>query len=283
MRSSLSCLLCASLVFASFAPATVEAAPSRKQRTEAKAHFERAAELYSAEDYAGAAAEFEQAYGLDPRIDTLFAWAQAERLAGDLGESARLYEELLASDLSDTQHDAVEALLEEVRGELEEAEAAAREEREAAEAEAEAERRREQAERDAANSEEQSQARKAKQARTLNLVLVGGGAVLSAVGVGLLAGGGAADGRVGQATTYDEFESAFDPSTQRGRGAVPMYAAGGTLAAVGLGLLITGVVRMRQSKSETPGGVAVLPLVSPTQLGVGLVLRAPRLRVGAGR
>lgn len=287
--SALSSLLCVVMLGTVLVPAPASAAtvgPSRKDKAEAREHFEKAAELYDQEDYQGAADELEQAYGLNPEVDTLFAWAQAERLAGDYAESLRLYALLLDGELSDTQRDAIKTLEGEVQAELDAKEQA---EREQAEAEAEAEARAQAAadaeaaaaEREAAEQEAaqgKKGARRERNGRAVNLALTGVGGALSAVGIGLIAGGLGADGRVRSAATYADFESAYDPSSGRGRGAVVLYAAGGAVTAVGLGLLITGVVRMSKAKSESPSAVALIPMLSPEQLGLGVVVRGPSWR-----
>ena len=282
MRSpALSLLLCASMLSA-LAPAPAWAAPSRKQRAEAKAHFERAAELYNQEDYAGAADEFEQAYELNPQVDTLFAWAQAERLAGDFSAAAELYQRLLDGELSDTQREAVQTVLAEVQAEFEAAEAAERERQEAAAAEAARLAAEEEAAEQAARDEADARERKQKRKRTVDLVLTGAGGALTAAGLGLVVGGGVVDGRVGAAQTYEEFEAVFDPGTGRGRGSIPLYAAGGAVTAVGLGLLITGVVRLVKHKRE-PSSVAFVPVLGPEQVGLSLSLRLDGSRLGRAR
>lgn len=50
---------------------------------------------YKAGKYAAAADALEKAYRIDPKPDTLFAWAQAERLLGDCEAAIPLYKKLL--------------------------------------------------------------------------------------------------------------------------------------------------------------------------------------------
>lgn len=71
------------------------AAPAAAPR--AREHFERGAALYQAKDYEGAVAAFEAAYALEPEPQTLFAWAQAERLSGDCESAVKLYQRFLDS------------------------------------------------------------------------------------------------------------------------------------------------------------------------------------------
>jgi thioredoxin-like negative regulator of GroEL len=58
-------------------------------------HLDRGLQLYSEENYAEAAREFEQAYSLAPAPSLLLAQAQALRLAGACEEAAPLYEAFL--------------------------------------------------------------------------------------------------------------------------------------------------------------------------------------------
>lgn len=243
----------------------VEAAPAK--RTDAEAHFEAAAELYAREDYAEAAREFSIAYALDPRVDTLFAWAQAERLAKHDEEALELYERLLAGKLSDQQREAIEGLRDEVVGQL----AIAR-----AQAQAQPE-----PEPIAQPSTDASSAREDPgSGRGPKLALTGAGAGLTVLGGALLIGAAVADGRVRAAQTYSDFDAAFDPQTGRGRGAVALYASGGLLAAAGLATLIAGAVQLARTKDSRESRRArtfvVVPSLGRDQLGV-------MLTIGSGR
>ena len=104
---SLSLALPASYAFA--------AAPAKD---DAEAHYEIAAEHYAKEEYEEAAREFAIAYALEPSMEILFAWAQAERLADNLEEAANLYQRLLNEDLDDEQREAIEQLLAEIEPEV---------------------------------------------------------------------------------------------------------------------------------------------------------------------
>lgn len=234
----------------------VEAAPATK--ADAGAHFEAAAELYAREDYAGAAREFAIAYALDPRVDTLFAWAQAERLAEHDEDALKLYERLLAGELSATQREAIEALRDEVRGQLAMSEPEPEPEPEPAPVVAET---------PTAGTPTRDH---------VGLASTGVGAGLMLLGGGLLIGAAVADARVRTAQTYPEFEAAFNPQTGRGRGAVALYTSGGLLAAAGLATLIAGAVRLARTRdSREPRrapNVAILPALGRDQLGVVLTI-----------
>jgi tetratricopeptide (TPR) repeat protein len=242
------------------APASaVEASPAT--RVDADGHYEAAAELYAREDFAGAAAEFAIAYALAPRVDTLFAWAQAERLAGHYDEALKLYERLLDGELSKAQRKAIETLRFQVQGELVIAPPEPEPEPEAPEQPAPTEQ---------APVDDGAPSRR-------GVGLIGVGAGMTALAGGLLIGGGVVDNRVRRAQTYEEFEAAYDPKTGRGRGAIGLYASGGMLMAAGLTTLIVGAVRLRRSKrSSTQSAnrppVALVPSLGRDHVGVVLTI-----------
>jgi hypothetical protein len=233
----------------------VQAAPAK--RTDAGAHFDAAAERYARQDYAGAASEFAIAYALDPQVDTLFAWAQAERLAEHYEQALKLYERLLEGELSANQREAVQTLRFQVRGELEVAQAEPTTEPEAPEpAPTDAP-----AVQDTATPDH------------LGVALTGVGAGLTVLAGGLLIGAAVADGNVRGAQTYPDFEAAFDPRTGRGRGAIGLYASGGVLAAVGLTTLVVGAVRLtRSNRSRRSQRVAIAPSLGRDHLGLVLTI-----------
>jgi tetratricopeptide (TPR) repeat protein len=245
----------------------VQAGPAR--RSEAGEHFDTAAELYAREDYAGAAREFAIAYALEPRVDVLFAWAQAERLAEHYEEALELYERLLDGELSANQRESVEALRFEVSGELVIAQGRAPTVAEAPEASTTDE-----ATTDEAGVSDKPPASHERGRAGVGLIGVGVG--ITALGGGLLLGAAIADSRVRAAETYPEFEAAFDPRTGRGRGAVALYASGGVLAAVGLATLITGAVRLTRARhrGERPPArtVAITPWLGREQAGLVLTI-----------
>ena len=94
------CLLCLlpSAVHAEKEADEKEQAPLK---IEAEKHFNLALKHYESEDYKKAAKELGLAHGIDPRTNILFAWAQAERLAGDCDKATKLYHRLRKSDLAD--------------------------------------------------------------------------------------------------------------------------------------------------------------------------------------
>ena len=70
-------------------------------KIEAEKHFNLALKHYENKEYKDAAKELGLAHGIDARTIILFAWAQAERLAGNCVEATKLYHRLRKADMSD--------------------------------------------------------------------------------------------------------------------------------------------------------------------------------------
>ncbi len=85
---------------------------------EALAHFERAQEHFQSEDYAAAIPELKAAYGLEPNPMLLYAWAQAERLAGSCTRAVGLYRRFLETNPAAEQRQLAEANLLDCEAEL---------------------------------------------------------------------------------------------------------------------------------------------------------------------
>ena len=76
---------------------------------EARRHFDRGASLVIERRYTEASREFEAAHRLDPRKQSLFAWAQVERLRGNCARAIELYKQFLASGgLTPSQEEAAD-------------------------------------------------------------------------------------------------------------------------------------------------------------------------------
>jgi hypothetical protein len=73
---------------------------------EAKAHYVRGLELYTARNFTAAVPEFELGFAIDPRREFLFAEAQALRLAGACTRAVPLYRRFLETDPSPLQIEA---------------------------------------------------------------------------------------------------------------------------------------------------------------------------------
>lgn len=81
------------------APSTVTTAaaqPPAAARSPAGQEYDRGIALYLDHDYAAAVRAFSRSYAIDPRRETLFAWAQAERLQGNCPGAIQLYDRYLA-------------------------------------------------------------------------------------------------------------------------------------------------------------------------------------------
>ena len=80
-------------------------------RPEAAALYTRGLERFSARDYAGAIADLEAGYAIEPRREFLFAEGQAKRLAGDCKGAVALYQRFLATNPHAVQANATQIAL----------------------------------------------------------------------------------------------------------------------------------------------------------------------------
>jgi len=78
---------------------------------QAAALYSRGLERFGAHDYAGATADFEAGFALEPRREFLFAEAQAKRLAGDCPGAVVLYQRFLATTPAPVQANAAQIAL----------------------------------------------------------------------------------------------------------------------------------------------------------------------------
>lgn len=116
VRSWIELLLIAALVVA--AP-TIAWAESADDRAQAEAHHERGLELYRANDFAGAAREFEAAQALAPAASNLFNLARCYERTGDLVRAIDALERYLAEELPADRRERGEAELARLRALLE--------------------------------------------------------------------------------------------------------------------------------------------------------------------
>ena len=97
------------------APAPAPAGPTHDvegpMRPEAAALYTRGLERFTARDYAGAIADLEAGYAIDPRREFLFAEGQAKRLAGDCKGAVALYQRFLATNPPAVQANATQIAL----------------------------------------------------------------------------------------------------------------------------------------------------------------------------
>lgn len=112
--------LVASLALVGLAmPAAASAAPEQVlEDREARAHFARAQEHFESEDYEAAIPELKAAYALEPNPMLLYAWAQAERLAGSCTRAVGLYRRFLETEPEAEQRQLAEANLLDCEAEL---------------------------------------------------------------------------------------------------------------------------------------------------------------------
>jgi hypothetical protein len=100
------------LLLVAFA-AVADASP---KGTDAKAAFDKGIAAYKRKDYAAAALARAKSNYLEPDLETEFAWAQAERKAGNCAKAIQLYEKLLVNPaLPSANRKAVQKQLEECK------------------------------------------------------------------------------------------------------------------------------------------------------------------------
>ena len=109
----------------------------------AKAQFDKGVAAYSKGDFAAASLAFGKSYALEVDVETLFAWAQAERKQGHCDKASELYVKLLATKLPAENKAVVQDQLDECKKILDDEQATAA----------------------AANAERTSQAARGQQAR----------------------------------------------------------------------------------------------------------------------
>lgn len=80
-------------------------------RPEAGVLYSRGLERFGARDYAGAIADFETGYAIEPRREFLFAGGQAKRLAGDCKGAVALFQRFLATSPPPVQANATQMAL----------------------------------------------------------------------------------------------------------------------------------------------------------------------------
>lgn len=81
----------------------------------ARAAFDEGIAAYQKQDYTAAAAAFGRSYELEADVETLFAWAQAERQLEHCDKAVELYQKLLEAKLPDENHRVVLEKLEECK------------------------------------------------------------------------------------------------------------------------------------------------------------------------
>jgi tetratricopeptide (TPR) repeat protein len=95
--------------------AAVRNADARPKRRDAKAAFDRGVVAYQKGNFQGASEALGKSFELERDVDTLFAWAQAERKLDHCDKAMELYEQLLTFNLPAANKTAVEGKLAECR------------------------------------------------------------------------------------------------------------------------------------------------------------------------
>jgi hypothetical protein len=109
-RQALTALVAAALAVLVASPAV--AAPKGRA---AKAQFDKGVAAYGKSDYATASLAFGKSYALEVDVETLFAWAQAERKQGHCDKASELYNTLLAAKLPAENKAVVQGQLDECK------------------------------------------------------------------------------------------------------------------------------------------------------------------------
>lgn len=218
------------------------AAPKKK---DAKAAFDRGVAAYQREDYAKAATELGKSFDLEADLETLYAWAQAERMQEDCDAASKLYRKLLGYDLPDENKEVIREKLEECRKILDEPDEAV----EVTDGEDDwpAGTPRERPSDEESPSMRPGTPGSPWYTDKVGHVLVGGGVVALVIGVVFL--GQASDAQAAAQVSYDDFAAANDRAESRGRmGSTALILGGGLI----LGGLAHYVLRDDGSRPATP-------------------------------
>ena len=271
-------LLAVVLAAATALPAPAVAAPAEPapMDPQAKAHLDRALELYQKGEHAAAIEEFKAGYAIDPRRDFLFAWAQSERQNGDCVTANELYKRFIAERPPDVQVAAAEKGIEICDKEL-------ADKRNAPvgptpEEVAAAEQARQQAEEEQRRAAEEEQRREAEEAAAAERArrfyldplgdgLVAGGLVAAITGGALLTVAQVKVQNLADAPTYGDFAADRDAVAAQSR---TFRITGGVLIGVGAALVAGGVARWMIVRSG--GGKRERPSawIAPQMTGVAL-------------
>lgn len=258
---------------------------------DADEHRKRARAMYKAGDYEAAALELSAAYEIEPEPITLFSWAQAERKAGECGEAMRLYRRFLSLEPSAADARAARVGIKRCEAAIEAGEAVGAEPEEIFDpisdddesVESEAERRAPTSKVVAARGSDElagdsTRARGTSGSRITAVdsssgpawhqdktgaVLVGGGVVVFAAGLGIFLSGSGLVEDLDPNATHDEVTGA-KTSTQRRR------IIGGATGAVGVLAVTLGVLRYRRVHEREKKQLSIQPYASPDSAGVML-------------
>lgn len=235
------------------------AAPGVLQNEEARAHFQRAQGHFNDEDFAAAIPELKAAYALEPNPMLLYAWAQAERLAGSCERAVALYKRFLATNPSDEQVRLTEANLLDCEAELPEAPPPAEEPagEEPGEEPGEVE----------PVEPIDDEPKKPWYSDPVGGVLVGAG-VAGIIGGGVLMGVARSRAREAPDASVEDDYVTLSAEAQR------LNTAGVVVLGIGGALAVGGVIRYalvsRRASAEQANAARVTPLIGATSFGVRL-------------
>ncbi len=277
MRPARICLIAVATVLVDAAGARAEPpsgsqeSPETSAVSHARTQYDRGVQLAAEKRYADAARELESSYALDPRRETLFAWAQVVRLAGDCPTAVRLYRQFVAVAAAPQEVEAATLGLKRCEREAERLPEPA--------AGAAAARPLPPSGPTAAKSATAPPAASGATATrltsgmalpsapppppsparggALTAVLLAGGAVLAATGGALFLGAAAAERSAGSALRYDAYHDALGRARFMQAAAVGLTAAGVSLGAAGVFRLVLRGGGGHSTESAMPRSPAV--------------------------
>jgi tetratricopeptide (TPR) repeat protein len=212
-------------------------ADARPKRRAAKAAFNRGLAAYKEGDFEAASAALGKSFGLERDVDTLFAWAQAERRLEHCDKAIELYEQLLTFNLPAANKEVVEQKRVECEAIVEQQHKAPPVERAPVER---APKPRPPVEASAGPPAADTQpAGRAWYKDPIALGLLGTGAVATGAGVGFLFSANSLDGGVATAPNYDEAERRAELAKSRGKIGLIATGVGGALVVGGVVWIVT--------------------------------------------
>lgn len=214
-----------------------ETADARPKRRDAKAEFNRGVDAYKQGDFEAASAALGKSFELERDVDTLFAWAQAERQLEHCDKAIELYEKLLAFNLPAANKEAVEQKLADCQAIVEQQKPRAPVEPAPVEPTPEP---RPPVEASAASRVTDTQpAGRAWYKDPVALALLGSGLVAGGAGTGFLFSANSLDGGVATAPDYDEAKRRADLAKSRGNIGLIATGVGGALVVGGVVWIVT--------------------------------------------
>lgn len=230
------------------------AAPKSKA---AKVQFEVGVAAYKASDYPAASTAFSKSYAIEADVETLFAWAQAERKQNHCDKASDLYVKLLAGKLPAANKKVVQGQLDECKRILDDEAAASAAAAAKARADADAQAKAQapkptpqppHVEQPAIVQQPPEPPTPAPEAKpwfkdALGDTLVGAGLISGGIGVAMLISAHSAEQSSHTAPDYATFKSFDDRAKSRGKVGVIAGAAGAAL-------IVGGVIRYATRSTE---------------------------------